>query len=565
MFPPNLKVMHRIEHNPGEICPSSRAAFIPEDNSGVLPNYSLEKLPLWSLNQSWYEILPFNVYHKVCQKTASCVLCLGIEQCGHILNNFAQNSVAECLFVPLDGALYHEFDLGTIGFSICWRVSHKSSSFGLHVVHPKSMPLRFPRKVNCPSSDTSLTLTLPAVASSIKRNQRCSLAILKSNAQENMELIRLFVQNSASEQQAGTTERIEANDLSASFPIREPSANNPNDVRVTFTSSLVSADSESVAAASQKMPNSRVSILTTEKGRSDRQSLVSMCGIDVPSEELENLIDVPLEFAMAELFLRRAVRSASLENKGDPVVARMESRKSETVPEACEEKRSSVVPRTTDKLRPEQRVSLGKSTGMETDGVLFKQKTPRASLCKVHFPQRPLFIREQETTEEPSIHLHDIGSKITMSWATVDSTEITNGLKMTNLPRQSSNSEIFDQIFEGTDNFTLPEKVDKALQVSFSLLKSSEDEPRRDDRRQSHLGAVTSCSCGCYGSTHGRGFRRSSPNTVRTNSSRSVSTAGLLRKLRQQAFERTRAKSERLAFRSTNPLFAIPPKHLFRR
>ncbi|OON17618.1 kelch repeat protein, partial [Opisthorchis viverrini] len=268
----------------------------------------------------------------------------------------------ECLFVPLDGALYHEFDLGTIGFSICWRVSHKSSSFGLHVVHPKSMPLRFPRKVNCPSSDTSLTLTLPAVASSIKRNQRCSLAILKSNAQENMELIRLFVQNSASEQQAGTTERIEANDLSESFPIREPSANNPNDVRVTFTSSLVSADSESVAAASQKMPNSRVSILTTEKGRSDRQSLVSMCGIDVPSEELENLIDVPLEFAMAELFLRRAVRSASLENKGDPVVARMESRKSETVPEACEENRSSVVPRTTDKLRTEQRVSLDSTT-----------------------------------------------------------------------------------------------------------------------------------------------------------------------------------------------------------
>ncbi|KAG5442706.1 hypothetical protein CSKR_108014 [Clonorchis sinensis] len=553
--------MQRIEHNPDEICPNSRATFISEDNSAVLTNYPLEKLPLRCLNPNWYEILPFDCYTKVCQKTASCVLCLGIEQYEHIiLDNFSPNLVAQCLFVPLDGAVYHEFDLGTIGSSICWHVSHKPSVFGFHVAHPpgyvfaKSIPLHSPRKITSPSSDTFLRAAL-----SMKRNRRCSLAILKCNTLENMELFRLFVQNSASEQPAGRDERIEANDLVESFPIQEPSA---SDVRVTVTSSLVSVDS----GASQKMSNSRASIVNAEKGRSGRQSLASICGIDVPCEELENLSDVPLEFAMAELFLRRAVKPASVENKGYPAVARLESRKSETVPETCEEKRLSVAPRTTDKLRPEQHLSLVRSTGMETDGMLFKQKTPRASLCKVHLPQRPLFIREQETTEEPSIHLHDIGSKITMSWATVDSTEITNGLKMTNLPRQSSNSDIFDQIFEGTDNFTLPEKADKALQVSFSLLKSNEDEPRRDDRRQSHLGATTSCYCGCYGSLHGKGSKRDSPNALQTNSSLTSSTAaGLLRKLRQQAFERTKAKSERLPFNSTNPLFATPPKYLFKR
>ncbi|TGZ61685.1 hypothetical protein CRM22_007851 [Opisthorchis felineus] len=565
-------MMQRIENNAGEICPSSRARFISEDNLGVLLNYPLEKLPLRSLNQSWYEILPFDFYTKVCQKAASRVPCLGAEQYEHtILNNFAQNLLAEYLFVSPDGDLYHEFDLGMIGSSICWQVSHKSSGSGFHVAHPdgyvlaKSMPLQFPRKISRPPADTSLRITLPTEALSMKRNRRSSLALLKCNAQENMELIRLFVQNSASEQHAGTDERIEANDLFESSPIREPSTTAPSDARGTFTSSLVSADSGSAAGASQKMSNSRVSILNTEKGGPGRQSLTSVCGIEVPSEELEDLTGVPLEFAIAELFLRRAVRSLSVENRGHPVVARLESRKSGTLPEACEEKRLSVALKATDKLRPEQRVSLVKSPGMETDGMLFKQKTPRASLCKVHLPQRPLFIREQETTEEPSIHLNDIGSKITMSWATVDSTEITNGLKMTNLPGQSSNSEIFDQIFEGTDHFTPPEKADKALQVSLSFLKFNEDEPRRDDRRQSHLGAATSCSCGCHGPINGQDFRRSSPNDLQTNSSFSISTTGLLRKLRQEAFERTKAKSERLAFTSTNPLFAIPPKHLFKR
>ncbi|CAH8459575.1 unnamed protein product [Dicrocoelium dendriticum] len=280
---------------------------------------------------------------------------------------------------------------------------------------------------------------------------------------EYVELSELFVQNSAAD--------WDSNSVAVSSEPTQSASTKPS-AAVHQTGSNNDTGSFENALNQEGRVDSLVPTLSVDKIHETLGlGIASAHSPELNSQELQFLNEVPPEFAAAELRLRRALRTEQskleLESaRTSPIFSRQKSY-SETP------KRSSILVRYAEDTV--NRLSIFKRTPSGTDGpTVSSPKLHRTSLSMVRPPQRPLFARDQDSVDDGVGESGELGSRITtMSWATIDSTDVSRGMKLVDFGIASSSSEALDNFEKSKDVLGLNTTKDEAVQFELMPLSSS--------------------------------------------------------------------------------------------
>ncbi|KAF5403231.1 hypothetical protein PHET_03316 [Paragonimus heterotremus] len=352
-------------------------------------------------------------------------------------------------------------------------------------------------------------------------------------------LSKLFQQNSAADNGLNDTQNL------PTTPVKTPASGLTSSSSPAATSTLdasvndtCSRDSSSVLEGLKDEQLGKQSLLISQQSASKssgraRPSLVSVCGVDVESDELKTLNDVPLEFTAAEIYLRRTIKAESghYDQRASILANRTLSKQKSSV-DVTNFKRSSILVKT-----PDDSNTQSKRHGVDSGPS--NPRVHRTSLCVLHPPQRPLFTREPDTQEDQLFEPQDVGS-----WATIDSTELSRGLNLMGLRLGTSSSEVFeafgsyrDHRVETRDQAVQVHELELSWQPQF-LFNSYEPPPSQSTtctitpslhhctmRYQQHLQSLEPGHSCC---------RTASPDATK-----------FIVRMKQMAFERIRAKGDR--------------------
>lgn len=407
--------------------------------------------------------------------------------------------------------------------------------YGRTFLHEERLPERPPGHLEvsicnsfdeCPESDTLEILTLLENGCF---NSPCS--------PENLELSDLFIQNSAVDLDPGS-------DTVPSKPVYSVTARQSAPLNQSVSDNDARAH-DSASNQEAKLGSLVHNLPQDVTHEAMGLYIATACSPDLNSQELQLLQEVPPEFAAAELRVLRAVRTvhSNLEIGSlhtSPLLSRQRSL-SETP------KRSSILVKLADDTTNQR--SAFKRAPSRTDGpIVLSPKLQRTSLSMVCPPQRPLFDRDQDSVDDKVDESRELGSRITMSWATVDSTDISRGVKLIDFGAGTSSSEMLDNFEKSKNLLGLITAKDEAVQFDAPPPPSSIHRPLVPSQYcQLECNLTPSIHCCDLGQTdEGLCGLQHFPR----------STAAIA-KLRKSALLRTRAKYERFPFVTSNSTFGL--------
>lgn len=383
----------------------------------------------------------------------------------------------------------------------------RSSVNTFHVSESVSTMQNLPPSNSLRSDAINHRTSLPSSIGTKAISAGISISMVRKKNQVNVNVSSDFnLQNSASDEgrDAGTTIKPNPPDDGNQNPsLRESFSTDKNDVEFIpsglETSGVKSPvcdriESEDILSSDEIMQprttvheqcnNERLSVILPSTSEShlfnseiSRKSMVDYCGVELDEEEKDALHGVPLEFAAVEAYYRRSQTCKTSRNSLS-IFESLEKEQDETA-DRRNSRHSSIVFKKSTVLSPEDpgpeltkqsRVSIHGNAISESDLLKDNPLAARSQRSpSAKFQLAPRFSLNMQTDNgpvedltQPNKELSEGNHKWTgVSWATIDSTELSRGLKMMGV-ESDSNSESF-ALYSGDGEIQAPTEPQKGL------------------------------------------------------------------------------------------------------